>query len=288
MHWSESTASKEIALLLHCARKSPDPTSAKEVEALLSGELDWRHLIYLARRQGVMPLLAAQLTKRWHDKVPPWVLEELHGDARTITLHNWLRTRELLRLLEKLKESGIPAVPFKGPVLAMTAYGKLSLRRFADLDILVHEADVERTKDLLSSNGYRLKYDLDWQSCLENAELHTEVDLHWELTPPGFAFSFDMDALWNDLRPLEIGGTEVACLSRENTLLLLCVTVVREIYVGWYGGMNSVGLMKICDIAHLVNSSESMDWDFVVREAQRLGCQGMVHFGLVLADEVIG
>ena len=284
----EPTMCKEIALLLRCASKSINPTQADEIEAMLSAGLDWRRLFRLARRHGVVPLLAAHRTKRWQARIPRWFVKELQDDARTIALHNWVRTRELLRLLDVFGAAAIPAVPFKGPVLAISAYGSLSLRQFLDLDLLVHEADVARTKDLLIANGYRLKYDLDWQSHLVNEDLHTEIDLHWELTGKRFPFSFDMEALWNSLEPLSLGSKDVLCFSRENTLLLLCVTAVREIYAGWYDGMLNVGLLKICDIAHLASSSGSMDWKFLVREAERLGCEGMVWFGLGLADDLIG
>jgi len=36
----------------------------------------------------------------------------------------------LLKLLDLFENHGIPAVPFKGPVLASSIYGDLSLRQF--------------------------------------------------------------------------------------------------------------------------------------------------------------
>jgi hypothetical protein len=44
-------------------------------------------------------------------------------------------------------------VPFKGPALAVQAYGDLSLRQYDDLDLLIHEADVPRAYQLLIANG---------------------------------------------------------------------------------------------------------------------------------------
>jgi hypothetical protein len=61
--------------------------------------------------------------------------------------------QQLLQTLELLRESGIQTVPFKGPALAVQAYGDLSLRQYDDLDLLIHEADVPRAYQLLIANG---------------------------------------------------------------------------------------------------------------------------------------
>ena len=67
-------------------------------------------------------------------------------------------TGELLRLLDLFEQNQIPAVPYKGPALGVAIYGKLSLRQFADLDILIPEKDVWKATDLLINRGYRAHF----------------------------------------------------------------------------------------------------------------------------------
>jgi len=54
-------------------------------------------------------------------------------------LHNFFLTKELLELLTLFEAHCIPASPYKGPALAIMAYGNLALRQFSDLNILVHK-----------------------------------------------------------------------------------------------------------------------------------------------------
>jgi ABC-type multidrug transport system fused ATPase/permease subunit len=56
---------------------------------------------------------------------------------------------------ESIEPRGNPAIPFRGPLLAMLAYVNLSLWEFNGLDILINRRDVSRTKYLLESEGYR-------------------------------------------------------------------------------------------------------------------------------------
>ncbi len=70
--------------------------------------------------------------------MPTAVRDRLEVEGRRITLANLDLTAELIRVLDSLDAAGIRGLPFKGPVLAQTAYGGVGLRRFLDLDVLVH------------------------------------------------------------------------------------------------------------------------------------------------------
>lgn len=280
--------SKELALLIVCTSTQPAETKAERIGGLLSDDLDWERLLALARWQKLVPLLASELTRNWRDRMPQWVRKQMQGEVGAIAMHNWVRTRELLRLMESFDSAGIPAVSFKGPVLAQSAYGDWSLRHFWDLDILVDKNDVARAKALLLADGFHLKYDLEWQSCLLKEEGETEVDLHWELMPRQFPALLDMNAFRGGITQIELGGTAVRSLSREHMLLLLCVNLVKEVYAGWANGWRHMEILKICDIAHLTAHEGNMDWKLVFDEARRLACKNMLCFGLCLADQIVG
>jgi hypothetical protein len=46
-------------------------------------------------------------------------------------------TAELCRLISLFAAADIAAIPYKGPVLGLFAYGNIALRRFVDLDVIV-------------------------------------------------------------------------------------------------------------------------------------------------------
>ena len=59
-------------------------------------------------------------------------------------------------MLQRCRAGGIRAISFKGPTLAVAAYGHLGRRSSADIDLLVHPADATRVRPLLLQNGYLL------------------------------------------------------------------------------------------------------------------------------------
>jgi len=69
---------------------------------------------------------------------------------------NVFLTNKLFEILNLFKENDILALPFKGPVLAESVYGDISLRKFVDLDILVHKRIGYGVKSFLLTNGLLL------------------------------------------------------------------------------------------------------------------------------------
>ena len=69
------------------------------------------------------------------------------GRRRTLRLDAASSLPErLVGILDQLEAVGISAMPIKGPVLALRAYGSVVRRWFFDLDILVHRVDLSRAR----------------------------------------------------------------------------------------------------------------------------------------------
>src|SRR5260370_38643204 len=96
--------------------------------------------------------------KRARGKTLPASLAESFQDN---TRNSVQLTAELFRLLDLFAREGIQVLPFKGPTLAMAAYGNLALRQFTDLDLLIRKEDVLRARGILLENGYRTDLQLN-------------------------------------------------------------------------------------------------------------------------------
>src|SRR5262249_21735938 len=79
-----------------------------------------------ASRHGMEPLLYWHLNATCPDAVPTARMEALHRAFHTTALYNHFCTEELLTLLHLLDGHGLPTLPYKGPTLAMGAYGDLA------------------------------------------------------------------------------------------------------------------------------------------------------------------
>ena len=96
--------------------------------------------------------------------MPKPILEELREHFYANAGRNLFLAKELIKLLHLLESHEIPAIAYKGPMLAVSVYGNLAFRQFGDLDILVQERDYETARHLLMSQGFRLTIELDWEA----------------------------------------------------------------------------------------------------------------------------
>lgn len=277
---SAQTTRPEIELLLCCARTHIDPTTEERLEVLLQQDIDWTYLIQTSARHGVMPLLYRSLNATCPELVPKPILSQLRNFFHTNAQHNLLLTQELLRLLNLFQEHEIPAIPFKGPVLAASVYGNLARRQFGDLDILVHERDYQQAKELLLSQGYRMLYDSEHEAnCLQAQLWHTEqqlsVDLHYGIPPK--QLQLEQEALWECLASLSLAGTTIQVFSPEAHLLVLCVDGYKEY---WHK------LSRICDLAAMIGNQE-LDWERLRELARKLKLERILSLGLLLTSELL-
>ncbi len=236
-----------------------------------------------------MPLVCRSLNT-FPESVPKEILDRLQSDFSAHARRNLFFTRELLKLLALMEENGIRAVAYKGPVLSASAYGNVVLRSFVDLDILVHEQDILRAKDLLLTRGFRTLTQLTKAQeevhlrsrgqkdiVLVRPDLPISVELHWRIASL-FLFPLDSDLLWQRLGTITLGGANVSNLSAEDMLLVLCV----------HGAKHSFKRLQwICDIAELIRANPEMDWDQVTGRAAKLGSKRMLSLGLFLATNLL-
>ncbi len=286
---SAATLPPEAELLLCCARAQMDAATAERIRTLLREELDWGYMHGLASRLGMLPLLYWHLNAICPEAVPKEHLDALRGGFYSTARSNLFLTGELLKLLKLFDAHHIPAVPFKGPVLATLVYGNLSLRCFGDLDILVHKRNILRAKTLLVSQGYRpwsLFTEAQEAAHLQSFHAYTfvsddgrvTVDLHWRFVQSCFSFPFNLEGLWECLEQTPFAGTTIRNIPPEDLLLILCVHGAKEAWAR---------LMWICDIAELIRMHGRMDWTRVIEQARALHNERKLLLGLLLASELL-
>jgi hypothetical protein len=186
-----------------------------------------------------------------------------------------------LNILRIFESHEIPAIPFKGPLLAALVYGSFGLREFCDLDILVHARDFLKAKELLISCGYRLiiKYGNEYHFLSKQGAVN--LDLHHAITPKYFPDPFDFDRLWECREIISFAGTTVSHLRPEDLLLILSVQWSKD-YCEQYSQLG-----KLCDIAELVRFHR-LDWELIMTQARTGGTKRMLCLSLFLANDLIG
>lgn len=277
---------RDTLLLLDCARATIEPDTADRIRASVAAGPDWDRLVLLAQRHRLVPLLYAHLSQICGDAVPAPTLAFLRDYTQRNTAFVLLLTGQLARLLKILDANGITAVPFKGPALALTLYGNVARRQFADLDILVRPRDVPQAARLIESEGFEplvpvapaMRTRLLRHAYVQMFHSHdsrTLVELHWDVAEPHWAVRFDADAMWGRLQPMALPGAMAYVPGAEDLLLLLCVHNVRH---------DADSLEGICSIAALLRGTPDLDWPRVWRQSEQMRCRRILELGLLLAE----
>lgn len=279
----------ENELLLCCARTEASADVAARIRALAASNIDWNYLALLARRHSIIPLLYRQLERHASEVVPTDCLSKLKLQYQENAARNTILAAELCRLISLFSEAGVEAFPYKGPALALFAYGNLALRRFVDLDVVVRKQDVLRARDLLLADGYApgkpltpaqqellLRTQHNLQFARDNRCLLLE--LHWEVAPHLFASSVQENELWQNLTTITINNTELKTLTADDLLFSLCVHGSRHLWerLGW-----------ICDIAELI-ARHKLNWPALLKRAAATDNERMFLLGLYLARKLLG
>jgi hypothetical protein len=266
-----------------------DAGQAARARALCAGDLDWDDVIGTARRHGLDPLLYRHLSAIGSEHVPAERLSQLRAHFETNAVRNRLLTVELAKILTLFEGHRIPAIPYKGPVLAASVYGDLALRRFADLDVLVRREDVVRCTDVLRKLGYQPRLALSpaeeaaylASQCERNFDRdrgRLSVEVHWDIVPRDFAFRIDVARIWRTARPISFDGLTVLAPRPEDLLFMLAVHGAKHLWerLGW-----------LCDIAELLRAHPDLDWPSLFACARERGGTRMLLLALVLAGDLL-
>lgn len=292
-------ARPEIELLLCCARTHLNHSTTERIKALVQEDIDWEYLIQTAYIHGVIPLVYLSLSKICPQVVPATFLQQLQQDQYQRTQRNLILTSKLLKLLELFEANSIPVIPFKGPILAISAYGDISRRDFFDLDILVRKQDFLKAKELLTTQGYQpysnnTEKEAAYLSSLNDKQQKAYLQSHWELhmvdrdrvtidvhhgmLPKQFSFLFDTEWLWEYAQPKPFANRMVLNLSSEDSILILCSQGAKDCWQQ---------LNRICDIAQVLCTCGEINWEQVCSRATKLRMTRILLLGLLLAHELL-
>ena len=279
------SACPEKELLACCARTRIDPASTKKIVALLNENLDWAYVLDQAEENSVIPLLGRQLQALPVGAVPPLVLERLKDACRANTIRCLFLTAELTKIFDLFHSRGIRAIAYKGPALAMQAYGDMTLRQFEDLDIIVRQGDLPRANEVMLGLGYLPRFDWIVSSGVPSSIIPGEynyrdekrrimVELHTELTLRHFPEVANLEDFSSRLTLVKLNDREIYTFSVEDALIILSLHGTKDFWerLSW-----------ITDISELIQRHPNLDWSVTLERANVLQTERMLHVALLLA-----
>ncbi|HEV7590895.1 MAG TPA: nucleotidyltransferase family protein [Longimicrobium sp.] len=272
--------SREHRFLLACARavltgeREPDPGLVDGVDAEALRELAGSH--------GLLPLLGPFLAGFGAAAAP--LRPAFRGRSLDDTRSALALTAELLPVVRRLEERGIPVAVYKGPGLALQAYGDPALRLFGDLDLLVPRAAIDGAVAALQELGFAQQpfASEDQRRAVLRDGHHLTltrapvvIELHWRFSKRVFGFAEALDGVWTRLQRLAVRAATVPVLAPEDHMLGLVMHASR--------GLWSV-LEWTLAIAVLARSIPAGEWPEVARRAEAWGCARALQVSLLLSE----
>lgn len=276
------------ALLLACARASFDAGGAAPAlaESVARG-VDWDAFLALAERNRLLPLAHRALSDG--PDLPETVRSHLRS-AYAANARNALQLAgELRRLMDALDSAGIPALAYKGPALAVRAYGHLALRTYSDLDLLVAPEDEPAAAAVLRAQGYRSAYDftpaqdaafrrVDGDYPYHHPRTGSLVELHGRVSSRRFVADLPTARLTARARPVPIGGGDVAAPADDDLFLALCL----------HGAKHRWARLEWLSCAAALAVHAGLDLPAIVARAAEIGARRTTLLALLLARDALG
>ena len=259
------------------------------VKEALNSRLDWNYIMKHALRHGISPLLYHNLSKIDNASiVPARIMEHLRGQYYATFTKNMHYYNELSKILHSLKDAGIEVIVLKGAALAEAVYGDIGLRPFGDVDFLVLEFDLQKTKQKLTEHGYILdehvspmKHNEKFGCDLNYVNNSNVFEIHWHIarkTGSDRYLKIEIDRMWKNARPARIADVDTFILSPEDLLFHLCIHLPKHRYNR---------LIWLCDIMEVIRHS-NINWEYVLKNAKKYRAKAYMYYGLHFTDELLG
>lgn len=245
----------------------------------------------LVHREGLAPVVLSVHSRSQPAiaELSPFVLAGLKEQKQAQQLDSLLLSSALVRALRALERAGVAAIPFKGPTLAYTYYGDISLRSYGDVDILVPRERILHAKQVLLQMGYEPEHDLteaDEQHYLDQrlayAFHHPEtlvcIELHWSVLPVHNGSTLPSELLWQRHHRVAFQEEQVRAMDPALFVVYLCAHAAKHRWAK---------LKWLIDLALLLATLCRDERREVTRLAHALGFARVVGVGLCLLRDVL-
>jgi Uncharacterised nucleotidyltransferase len=220
-----------MSLLIHCCRvhfKTDAIESLNEkIEKLGDEKLAeiLKRVQLLSRLHRIRPVVYRVLL---NTIAPEEFKNSLKNELHSITLQNFSIAKETERIVKKLENKGITAIPYKGVAYSQQFYGDISMRESSDIDLAIDPTNLLAIKPLLEEDGYVVAAGMEnpakastnyftenKELCFDKTTPNTRfhLELHWMITHPNYQAPVNLNKIdTSQMLESELAGTKLKFL----------------------------------------------------------------------------
>ena len=271
-------------LLIECCRHEPSNVKLEEYAEKI---INWNAFLESAYAHGVYPLVAKALKPI--STVPESVKLILKSTNLDIARRNMMMTSELLRMMQLLEEHGIKALAIKGPVLSQIIHGDVTIRQYADIDVLISAEQIYHAAKVLIDHGYTSEYNIEFLNnktlldvakdfSIFNVSQNIHIEFHWQLFLTRQIKKSQINLFSSSNPTCTINTQKIRTLGEDENLIYLLLHGSKHMWER---------LEWIVDINRLICAREgAIDWDQLCNLAKDMEIEVMFYLGLTISDEL--
>jgi hypothetical protein len=257
-----------------------------ELARMVSGQAEWREfpdgesmgIIRLAIAHGLAPLLWWRLQQRGRQISDFAGFADLEDTAKIAEFNYRVLRDNQSRVQLALSEAGIPVLWIKGIALAQAYYPQAQLRPMQDLDGLVPYEQRQAALQVVQRLGFQIRPGdaLDEVLGVPEAMAHhypllgvsaggVDLEIHYRLLDNETLLPLrEMEWFWQEAGTIGQGEEAFRVPKLEAHFLYLCAHAILQ------HGEADFHLQRYYDL-HLLASQAGMDWEWIIRQAKKLG-----------------
>jgi hypothetical protein len=273
--------SKQNNFLLLGSRVSLSTGEFATFDHLIKSVENWESLYQQSVDLNVSSLLYKNLLpSKNRNKIPVEMLEKLKKMYIKTMIRNSKMNADFKVLMQLLKTHTIDFMPLKGMDLNFSVYGDMGLRLMGDIDLLIKKEEIERTKNVMIENGWKLEKIVFrtkvHKELIEGISYHpyvmkkdeTIIELHTNIHNTYKPYKVDIKDYW--IRSLEnytLMGLKTRRLNKTDLLQHICLHTYNDLRFQKYS------LKLFIDITELLKKEiNNIDWNLLKNTCEKYNC----------------
>lgn len=284
----------EMAALILLCRLQYNTITPVEVQTFINSQsLNWELFQKIITLHQVRPFVYNALTAN-AIQTDAAFYNKLRLTTTRIATGNLLKLKELVRIQQLLKKSGVESIPNKGVLLSKKLYDDYISRETSDIDFIINPGDFVTAISVLVADGYEcvnyynpeymdlfLESDHEVKFVKSISGEEYKIEIHWAITHKMMAIPFRAEEVFHNTGRENVLNHEVEILSLSNTFLVLLI----------HHGVNDVWrtVRHSIDIASFIYKYYAdIDWREMERLTRKYKIYKTTCLGLSMCREIYG
>lgn len=227
--------------------------------------INWEAILEQAKEQNIYSIIYPIIKDLdTHHRPENNIIDQWKKQTILTGINQQRNINQMGLVLASFNKENIPVIGLKGLILR-EFYPQKELRTMSDVDLLIQEKNLDKSRKVLLSMGYS-EDEKDLKHIVFSNKDHLPIELHWALIDSGHFKHAEYleDDIWKNTNKINIYGATVLTPSIENQILHLCLHMVTHfVYSGF-------GLRQLCDLVLFVESEiNRIDWNRFYNKVKR-------------------